>query len=261
MKNLIEASAGFESTLDQLLATRDFRRNELFRVPAVRDALTRDRYEHLFGSHIATSHSAASSQVTIEHNTDVERMFFADLSKRPDLISNVLSSLNSVRQNASRMHVLSIGARTEAELFSMVNAGFALNHIECIDLFSYSPHIKIGDIHQLAYPDSRFDVVVCGWVLEFCNDVAKACSEIRRVTKPGGIICIGGMHHPSSTNMRDYNKHKQHEDRAWYCSIPAVKAHFGVEDADFIFKSDIEADDLDKRGEVIAIFKKVAGRV
>jgi hypothetical protein len=261
VKNVIEASAAFEQTLAELLRDRGFRTNELFRVPAIRDALTRDRYEHLFGAHIATSSSAASSQVTIEHNTDIERMFFADLSKRPDLISNVLSSLNSVRQNASRMHVLSIGARTEAELFSLVNAGFALNHIECVDLFSYSPHIKIGDIHQLDYADSSFDVVVCGWVLEFCSDVAKACSEIKRVVKPGGIICIGGMHHPSSTNMRDYNKHKQHDDRAWYCSIPAVKAHFGVVDADFIFKSDIEPDDTDKRGEVIAVFKKAAGRV
>ncbi len=60
-------------------------------------------------------------------------MFFADLSKRPDLISNVLSSLNSVRQDASRTRVPSIGGRTEAELFSLVNAGFALNHIECVN--------------------------------------------------------------------------------------------------------------------------------
>ena len=153
------------------------------------------------------------------------------------------------------MRVLSIGSRTEAELFSLVNAGFALPHIECVDLFSYSPYIKIGDVHHLAYSDAAFDIVVCGWVLEFCNDAAKACSEIKRVTKNGGIICIGGMHHPSSTNLQDYNKRKHHEDRAWYCSIPAIKKHFDVADADFIFRSDIEPADLDKRGEVIAIFK------
>jgi len=261
LKNIIEASEAFEQTLAELLRSRDFMKNELFRLPAVRDALTRDRYQNLFGAHIATSHSAASSQVTIEHNTDVERMFFAELSKRPDLISNVLSSLNSVRQNASRMRVLSIGGRTEAELFSLVNAGFALHHIECIDLFSYSPHIKIGDVHQLAYPDATFDIVICGWVLEFCSDVAKACSEISRVAKRGGIICIGGMHHPSSTDMRTYNKHKHHEDRAWYCSISAIKTHFGVADADFIFKSDIEPGDLDKRGDVVALFKNAAAHV
>lgn len=255
MKNIIEASESFKQALSELLQDEDFLKNELFRIPAVRDALTLDRYRHLFASRIAASHSNASSQVTVEHNTDVDRMFFAELSKRPDLISNVLSSLNSVRQNASRMHVLSIGSRTEAELFSLVNAGFALPHIECIDLFSYSPYVKIGDVHNLTYPDAAFDIVVCGWVLEFCNDLAKACSEIKRVTKKGGIICIGGMHHPSSTNLQDYNRRKHHEDRAWYCSIPAIKLHFHVADADFIFKSDIERADLDKRGEVIALFK------
>ena len=255
MKNIIEASESFKRVLANLLQDSGFLKNELFRIPAIRDALTLDRYRHLFGSRIAASHGGASSQVTIEHNTDIERMFFAELSKRPDLISNVLSSLNSVRQNASRMRVLSIGSRTEAELFSLVNAGFALPHIECVDLFSYSPYIKIGDVHQLAYPDAAFDIVVCGWVLEFCSDVAKACAEIKRVTKKGGIICIGGMHHPSSTNLQDYNKHKHHEDRAWYCSIPAIKQHFDVADADFVFKSDIEPADLDKRGEVVAMFK------
>jgi malonyl-CoA O-methyltransferase len=130
-----------------------------------------------------------------------------------------------------------------------------------VDLFSYSPHIKIGDVHALAYPDSSIDVVVCGWVLEFCSDVTKACAEIKRVTKPGGVICVGGMHHPSSTDMQDYNKHKQHEDRAWYCSIPMIKSYFGVADADFVFRSDIEPDDLDKRGDVVAIFKNATGHV
>jgi SAM-dependent methyltransferase len=182
-------------------------------------------------------------------------MFFAALSRRPDIISNVLSSLNSVRQNASRMRVLSIGSRTEAELFSLVNAGFHLDNVECVDLFSYSPWIKVGDIHDLEYPDASFDISVCGWELEFCNDIPKACSELMRVTKPGGLICIGGMHHPSSTNMQDYNKHKHHEDRVWYCSIESIKAQFNVRDDAFVFKSDVEKSDMDKRGEVIAIFK------
>ncbi len=261
MKNIIKSSKTFGSTLTDLLQDKNFLKNEIFRIPAVRDALALDRYKNLFNSSIKTSHSDASSKVTIDHNTDFERMFFSDLSRRPDLISNVLSSLNSVRQNASRMHVLSIGSRTEAELFSLVNAGFCLDNIQSIDLFSYSPYIKIGDIHHLMYPNSTFDIVVCGWVLEFCNNISQACSEIKRVTKKGGIICIGGMHHPSSTNMKNYNKRKHHEDRAWYCSIDAIKAHFNVRDKDFIFKSDIEAGDLDKRGEVIAIFKNRANNV
>jgi SAM-dependent methyltransferase len=261
LKNIIEASKQFTQTLANMLRDDNFLKNELFRIPAVRDALALDRYQNLFNAYIKKSSSDASSKVTIDHNTDFDRMFFAELSRRPDLISNVLSSLNSVRQNASRMHVLSIGSRTEAELFSLVNAGFCLKNVQCIDLFSYSPYITVGDIHHLEYPNAAFDVVVCGWVLEFCNNIPQACAEIKRVTKKGGIICIGGMHHPSSTNMRQYNKHKQHEDRTWYCSIDAIKTYFNVSDNDFIFKSDIDVGDQDKRGEVIAIFKNGAANV
>jgi len=255
LKSVIESSKEFAETLKGLLSDKDFLTNELFRIPAVRDALSLDRYRNLFDSKISKSDSALSSKVTIEHNTDFERMFFADLSKRPDLISNALACLNSVRQNSSRMKVLSIGARTEAELFSLVNAGFRLSNVECIDLFSYTPHIKIGDINSLHYADHSFDVVVCGWVLEFCNDIPKACSEIMRVTKPGGLIAIGGMHHPVSTNLKVYNERKHHEDRVWYCSIETIKKYFDVRDEAFVFKSDIETEDLDKRGEVVAIFK------
>lgn len=261
MKNRVESSSVFEETLRTLINDKEFLKNELFRIPAVRDALSLDRYKNIFHSTINKSDSTQSSKVTIEHNTDFERMFFAELSKRPDLISNVLSSVNRVRQNASRMKVLSIGARTEAEVFSLVNAGFKLANIECIDLFSYTPLIKIGDVNDLQYADASFDVVVCGWVLEFCNDIPKACAEIKRVAKKGGYICIGGMHHPVSTNMQDYNKRKQHEDRVWYCSVQTIREHFGVKDDEFVFKSDIEEEDLDKRGEVVAIFRNGAKNV
>lgn len=256
MKNQIEFSDDFEKTYRKLLDDKNFLYNEMFRVPAVRDALTLDRYQNLFNSQITKADSSQSSKVTVDHNSDFQRMFFADLSKRPDLISNVLSSINAVRQNSSRMKVLSIGARTEAEIFSLVNVGFNLKNIECIDLFSYTPYIKVGDVHQLDYEDDQFDVVICGWVLEFCNDIDRACREISRVTKPHGYICIGGMHHPISTNIEEYNKRKQHEDRVWYCNIDRIQSAFGVNEKSWVFKSEIEEADLDKRGEVVAIFKQ-----
>lgn len=261
MKNTIQASEHFKTKLDEILKDDQFLKNELFRVPAIRDALTLDRYKNLFQSKIQQSKSDYSSQVTIEHNTDFERMFFSELSTRPDLISNVLSSINYVRQNSSKLKVLSIGSRTEAELFSLVNAGFRLQNIECVDLFSYTPYIKVGDINDLRYANEYFDVVFCGWVLEFCNDIEKACSEILRVTRPGGFVCIGGMHHPISTKMDEYNKRKHHSDRVWYCSIENIKKYFNVEEKFFVFKSDIEVEDLDKRGEVVAIFKNGESRV
>jgi SAM-dependent methyltransferase len=261
LKNSIKVSSDFKKELDKLLESPDFLQNELFRIPAIRDAITLDRYQNLFHSKINRLHSDESSNVTIAHNTDNQRMFFSELSRRPDLISNVLSSLNSVRQNASVMRVLSIGSRTEAEVLSLVNAGFSLRHIESIDLFSYTPYIKIGDIHNLEYPDNYFDVIVCGWVLEFSSNISRACSEVQRVAKDGGLICIGGMHHPSSIDLTNYNKHKKHEDRVWYCSIDAITKAFDVKQEQWVFKSDIEFNDLDKRGEVLAIFQKELAHV
>jgi len=255
MKNIITSSDSFKIELNKLFKNKDFLKNEIFRIPLVRDMLTLDRFQNLFNSNILRSCNNESSEITIEHNTDFDRMFFTDLSKRPDLISNVLSSLNRVRQNSSRMKVLSVGSRTEAELFSLVNAGFCLENIECVDLFSYTPHIKIGDINSLQYSDEIFDISFCGWVLEFCNNIPNAVSELKRVTKKNGYIAIAGMHHPISMNIERYNESKHHQDRVWYCSISNIKKYFGLQYDDFVFKSDIEEEDLDKRGEVIAIFK------
>ena len=48
---------------------------------------------------------------------------------------------------------------------------------------------------------------------------------------------------------------KKHQDRKWYCSLDSVKELFQINDYDIVFKSDIDSLDLDKRGDVVIIFK------
>jgi ubiquinone/menaquinone biosynthesis C-methylase UbiE len=47
---------------------------------------------------------------------------------------------------------------------------------------------RVGDAQELAYPDSGFDVVVSALAINFIPDRPRALSEMRRVTRPGGIV-------------------------------------------------------------------------
>ena len=251
----IKHSSGFRNELLEYLRSDDLLVNECFRLPAVRDLLTKDRYFNTFSSEIEFGASDKVTAQAIDHNSDELRMFFHEMSLRPDLISKPLSCLNAVAMHAYKMKVLTIGCRTEAEIFSLVNAGFDINNIKGVDLFSYTPLIEIGDVTDLPYSDNQFDVVVCGWVLEFVTDIDKAVSEIKRVTKKDGFIAIGGMHHPTSLDLKAYNKRANHEDRVWYASVEGILAAFMVSHQDCVFQSEIYEEDLDKRGEVIVIFR------
>jgi SAM-dependent methyltransferase len=47
---------------------------------------------------------------------------------------------------------------------------------------------QVGDVQALAIPDSSFDAAVAGLVINFVPDQPKAVGEMRRVTRPGGIV-------------------------------------------------------------------------
>lgn len=86
--------------------------------------------------------------------------------------------------------VLTIGPRTEGEIFCLIAYGFEPKNIRGLDLISYSPFIDVGDMHQMPYPDNSFDIVICSCVLVYSKNPQKASEEIIRVCKPGGLICI-----------------------------------------------------------------------
>jgi len=62
----------------------------------------------------------------------------------------------------------------------------------------------VGSVEDLPIDDGTFDVVLCNQVLEHCDDPARAVSELRRVTAPGGRVLTsthGVMsYHPSPTD-------------------------------------------------------------
>jgi ubiquinone/menaquinone biosynthesis C-methylase UbiE len=61
-----------------------------------------------------------------------------------------------------------------------------------------------GSVEELPVEDASFDVVLCNQVLEHCDSPARAVSELRRVTAPGGRVLVtthGVMpYHPAPTD-------------------------------------------------------------
>jgi 2-polyprenyl-3-methyl-5-hydroxy-6-metoxy-1,4-benzoquinol methylase len=50
--------------------------------------------------------------------------------------------------------------------------------------------LEVADVHALQFPDGTFDVVHAHQVLQHVADPVKALAEMRRVTKPGGIVAV-----------------------------------------------------------------------
>ena len=47
---------------------------------------------------------------------------------------------------------------------------------------------RVGDAHQLDFPDGHFDVVACHFLLMWVSNPALAVREMVRVTRPGGAV-------------------------------------------------------------------------
>lgn len=110
---------------------------------------------------------------------------------RPALLIQALASINYVFRNAHELKVLSIGPRSETELFLLYGAEFHPDNVRGLDLISYSELVDLGDMHDMPYPDNSFDVIILGWVLGYSHDPQKVANEVMRVAKPGAYVAIG----------------------------------------------------------------------
>lgn len=70
-----------------------------------------------------------------------------------------------------------------------------------LDLISCSPHIRLGDIHNMPFDDNSFDVVICGWVLGYSKQPEKAIGQILRVGCDFGIVAFGLEYVPIVNNF------------------------------------------------------------
>ena len=135
----------------------------------------------------------AVAENTISHNMKGLR----DLAvNRSHLLVRPMSVLESIGTDA---RILSVGPRTEGELLSLAGHGFTWSRIEGLDLISYSPRVRLGDMHKAPYADGEFDAVILGWVLAYSEEPARAAREMARIVRPGGVIAVGVEYSPMST--------------------------------------------------------------
>jgi SAM-dependent methyltransferase len=71
---------------------------------------------------------------------------------------------------------------TEAAL-DLARAEIARQDLDSVDF-------AVGDVHALDFPDHTFDVVHAHQVLQHVADPVTALREMRRVTRPGGVIAV-----------------------------------------------------------------------
>lgn len=133
---------------------------------------------------------------TLEHNSS--NLLTGEALQRPLWLIRPLCSIEHIRLNIINLKVLTIGPRSEAELFHLYGMGFKPENVYAVDLMSYSPLIQIGDMHNLLYEDNSFDVVIVGWVFAYSADNQKAANEILRVAKHDAHIAVGCVAEPYS---------------------------------------------------------------
>lgn len=140
----------------------------------------------------AQRHGSAVAANTVRHNLRGLR----DLAvNRSHFLVRPLSVIETLRPDA---RILSVGPRTEGELFNLAAHGFVLSRISALDLISYSPRVRLGDMHEMPFADDEFDAVVLGWVLAYSEDPQRAAREVIRVMRPGGVAAIGIEYSPQS---------------------------------------------------------------
>ncbi|WP_029150873.1 class I SAM-dependent methyltransferase [Microbacterium indicum] len=75
---------------------------------------------------------------------------------------------------------------------------------------SENVEFAVEDVHALSFPDDAFDVVHAHQVLQHVADPVAALREMRRVTKPGGLIAVRDSDyaaftwHPAAPELDDW---------------------------------------------------------
>ncbi len=231
-------------TLDQLLLVDLFR----FAFVALRYLWYVQIQRRLTTFDPATGTHTPIAQNTIAHNLKGLR----DLAvNRSHLLVRPLSVIETLPVDA---RILSIGPRSEGELFNLAAHGFVLKNVLGLDLISYSPRVLLGDMHAMAFANDHFDAVILGWVLAYSEDPQRAAREVVRVTQPGGVIAVGVEYSPQSQEeiIRDLGYLPGAKRRIESCD--EIRSYFGEAVDHVYYQHAVAEPERDRVGSFCVIF-------
>jgi methyltransferase family protein len=212
----------------------------LLQMQFARQVVARDRAAHFLKAKEAARVENETSLVasnTLEYNLEGART--AAMLDRPMVMANVVSSLSRVQQRIGQLDVLSIGPRSEIEIFGLIGAGFSPERIRAVDLFSYSPLVEVGDMHRLPYADNSFDALFVGWVLSYSRDQTVVARELIRVARDRAVVALAGDYSDQSRDRPTFGNETTHMQ-----SCEQVLALFGDSVGTVWFRHDPELPDV-----------------
>jgi SAM-dependent methyltransferase len=150
--------------------------------------------------------------------------------------------------------VLTIGPRTEGEMFSLVGYGFMPKNIRGLDLISYSKWIDLGDMHNMPYEDNSYDVVIMGWVISYSDEPSKAAAEVIRVAKDKAIIAVG-VEYPGDIGKKQVDALDYVPGAGRLTTKASELLSFFGDHVDHVyFSHQVEEDRTANKGSIIAVF-------
>jgi len=158
----------------------------VFRIPTIRESYAKFRFVLFRKLFSVRSESGLLNVSHAQYSLDALNGYVSIA----DRITFLVSCVDSARRRKKEDLLLSLGPRFEAELFGFRAIGYNRKNIFALDSNSYSKLMSVGNMHNMHYENSFFDIVVGGWILAYSEDPLSAIDEIFRVTKPGGLAVL-----------------------------------------------------------------------
>jgi len=231
--------------------------DELLHIPQISMALAASRIDALKEGDINLLEMEESQDLidkAIEHN--LNGLMGKSTLARPMILASILRNISFVSKGIKQKKVLTVGPRTESEIFMLTAAGFDPFNIRGLDLMSYSPLIDVGDMHDMPYPDDSFDVVILGWVIAYSRNPVKAIREARRVAKKDAVFAVGCEYSPFTHDERKDHGSILADDVRHYEKIEDILDLFEGDVGTIWYQDEIHSTMKSERGSVITAFQR-----